>query len=77
MILAQRLGGRETFPEKRELFYTSLERHHAERFHKHVRIPLNIARAQIFESTFRATRYFLESDWARLFDIRQVVRMCL
>jgi hypothetical protein len=71
MILSQRLGGRETFSDKRELFYTSLERHHAERFHKHVRIPVVVSRQEIFESTFRATRYFLESDWARLFDIRQ------
>ncbi len=46
MILEQRLGGRETFPEKRELFYTSLERHHAERFHKHVRIPLLVSRGE-------------------------------
>jgi len=70
MILGKRLGNAGSFSDRRDHFYTALMNHHTHKGHKHVRIPLVIDRNLILESTFRATRYFLESDWARLFFIR-------
>jgi len=70
LTLGKRLGGTQSFKEKREHFYAALVQHHSEKGHKHVRIPLLVNRSIIFDSTLRSTRYFLESDWARLFDVR-------
>ena len=39
-VLARRVGGSETFQEKRQFFYTELQRHHSELNHKHVRLQI-------------------------------------
>ena len=37
LILSRRMGETETFSEKRDHFYAALNKHHAEKCHKHVR----------------------------------------
>ena len=68
-ILMRRVGGSETFFQKRQFFFEQLQKHHDDLNHKHLRLPMRIDRQNIFDSTWKVTRYFLESDWARLFEI--------
>ena len=68
-ILLRRVGGSETFQEKKEFFNAELTKYHEDQNHRHLRLPLRVDRANIFETTWKATRYFLQSDWARLFEI--------
>jgi len=68
-ILLRRVGGSETFYEKRKFFFDQVTKYHDEKNHKHTRLPIRIDRKNIFESTWKASRHFLESDWARLFEI--------
>ena len=68
-ILLRRVGGSETFYEKRQFFFEELNKYHDDLHHKHLRLPIRIDRHNIFESSFKATRHFLQSDWARLFEI--------
>ena len=37
LILSRRMGETETFSEKRDHFYSALNKHHADKCHKHVR----------------------------------------
>ena len=64
-ILLRRTGGSETFSEKKSFFQQSLARHHSDRGHRYSRLGLSVSREDLIESTYRATRYFVESDWAR------------
>jgi len=68
-ILLRRVGGSETFYEKRQFFFDELTKYHEDLKHRHVRLPIRIDRSNIFESTWKVTRHFLESDWARLWEI--------
>ena len=68
-ILLRRVGGSETFQEKKQFFNKELTKYHEDLNHRHLRLPIRVERANIFESTWKATRYFLQSDWARLFEI--------
>ena len=68
-ILLRRAGGSETFYEKRQFFFDELTKYHDDLNHKHLRLPMRIDRMNIYDSTWKATRHFLQSDWARLFEI--------
>ena len=68
-ILLRRVGGSETFYEKRQFFFDELLKYHEDLKHRHVRLPIRIDRYNIFESTWKVTRHFLQSDWARLWEI--------
>jgi len=68
-ILLRRVGGSETFYEKRQFFFEELMKYHEGLNHRHVRLPVRIDRYNVFESTWKATRHFLQSDWARLWEI--------
>ena len=68
-ILLRRVGGSETFYEKRQFFFEELSKYHDDLNHKHLRLPMRIDRHNIFDSTWKATRHFLQSDWARLFEV--------
>lgn len=68
-LLTRRTGGTETFPEKTEFFSQQLLKHHEELNHQHRRLPVHIDRFNVFESTYRASRHFLQSDWAKLWEI--------
>jgi len=68
-ILLRRSGGSETFGEKRAFFWNQLVKHHEDLNHRHNRLAVNIDRYNIWESTYKASRHFLQSDWARLWEI--------
>jgi len=68
-ILLRRVGGSQTFQEKKLYFYEELTKYHEALNHHHRRLPMRVDRANIFETTWKATRHFLQSDWARLFEI--------
>ena len=68
-ILLRRVGGSETFYEKRQFFFEQLNKYHEDLNHKHLRLAMRIDRHNIFDSSWRVTRHLLQSDWARLFEI--------
>ena len=65
----RRVGGSQTFQEKKQFFNQELTKYHEGLNHSHVRLPMRVDRNCIFESTWKVTRHFLQSDWARLFEI--------
>ena len=65
----RRVGGSQTFQEKKQFFNQELTKYHEGLNHRHVRLPMRVDRNCIFESTWKVTRHFLQSDWARLFEI--------
>lgn len=69
LILLRKLGGSESFRDKQSFFNTRLLAYHASRNSRHTRLPVRVHRDDIIASSFRATRWFAESDWCRLFEI--------
>jgi len=70
LALLKKLGGSESFKDKEAYFYAKLLKHHQQKGHKHTRLPLLINRHDLLNSTLKATRWFAESDWMRLFEVR-------
>ncbi len=69
LMLLHKLGGSESFCDKQAFFNSKLLRHHQSRGNKHTRLLLKIDRADIVGSSYKATRWFTESDWCRLFEV--------
>ena len=51
--LSRRTGGSESFGEKRVFFSSQLVKHHEGLNHQHRRLPVQIDRYNVFESTYR------------------------
>ncbi len=68
-LLLEKVGGSETFKDKQVFFYCRLITHHQSKGHRHSTIYLNIARSDIVTSSLRATKWYTENDWAKLFII--------
>lgn len=68
-LLLRRTGGSENFLEKKAFFSSELIKHHDDLNHQHRRMPVQIDRFNVFESTYRTSRHFLQADWARLWEI--------
>jgi len=68
-ILLRRTGGSEGFGEKKIFFFQQLLKYHDDLNHQHRRLPVHIDRFNVLESTYRASRHFLQSDWAKLWEI--------
>ena len=51
--LSRRTGGSESFGEKRIFFSSQLVKHHEGLNHQHRRLPVQIDRFNVFESTYR------------------------
>lgn len=68
-ILLRRTGGSESFLEKKVFFSHQLQKYHEDLNHQHRRLAVHIDRFNIFESTYRASRHFLQSDWAKVWEI--------
>ena len=68
-LLLRRTGGSENFGEKKVFFSQELIKHYEELNHQHRRLPVQIDRFNVFESTYRTSRHFLQADWARLWEI--------
>merc|ERR1719397_1351096 len=68
-LLLRRTGGSENFGEKKVFFSQELIKHHDDLNHQHRRLPVQIDRFNVFESTYRTSRHFLQADWARLWEI--------
>lgn len=69
LLLLKKIGGSESFQDKANFFYDHLLRYHKKKGYTHRRLPIIIQRDDILQSSLRATKFFTESDWCRLFEI--------
>lgn len=51
--VSRRTGGSESFGEKKVFFFQQLIKHHEDLNHQHRRLPVQIDRYNVFESTYR------------------------
>ena len=70
LMLLNKIGGSESFKDKQTFFNATLLKHHQGKGHKHSSLPVKIDRSSIVSSSYRATRWFSEGDWTRLFEIK-------
>lgn len=69
-ILLDKMGGSETFEDKKTFFYNKLVAYHLKKSHKHVPHSLRISRyPSILKSSIAATKSMSDYDWAKLFII--------
>ncbi len=69
LMLLHKMGGSESFRDKQTFFNAKLLKHHQSKGHKHTRLALRVDRADIIGSSYRATKWFSEADWCRLFEV--------
>eukprot|EP00094_Tigriopus_californicus_P011428 TCALIF_11033-PA protein Name:"Similar to AREL1 Apoptosis-resistant E3 ubiquitin protein ligase 1 (Homo sapiens)" AED:0.25 eAED:0.25 QI:0/0/0/0.5/1/1/2/0/895 len=69
LLLLKKIGGSESFQDKANFFYDHLLRYYKKKGYTHRRLPLIIQRDDILQSSLRATKFFTDSDWCRLFEI--------
>ena len=69
-IILEKLGGSETFNDKTIHFHNMLQNFHERKGNKHVHQTIKISRPpSILKSTYQATKYMSDHDWAKLFVI--------
>ena len=69
LTLLRRIGGSESFTDKKVYFNLQLAQHHRTRNHHHTRMGLKIDRFNLITSSVRATKNLTEADWCQLFAI--------
>jgi hypothetical protein len=70
LLLLEKVGGSESFRDKKVFFNLKLLAYHQIKGHRHVPLNLTIQRfPSIMKSSYNATRWLSESDWAKLFVI--------
>ena len=68
-VLLERMGGSESFEDKRAHFSAKLCAYHARKGHKHSPHYLTINRDNLLKNSLNALKYLSEADWAKLFVI--------
>ena len=68
-VLLERMGGSESFEDKRAHFSAKLCAYHARKGHKHSPHYLTINRDNLLKNSLHALKYLSEADWAKLFVI--------
>ncbi len=69
LMLLKKMGGSESFGDKQTFFNSRLLKYHHTKGHKHSRLRFKIDRANIVADSYKATRWYSESDWCRLFEV--------
>ena len=69
-VLLERMGGSESFEDKRAHFSAMLCAYHSRKGHKHSPYYITVSRdTSLLKSSFNALKYLSEADWAKLFVI--------
>ena len=69
-VLLERMGGSETFEDKKKHFHPRLIAYHQKKSHRHVSYYLRISRhPSVLRSSIVATKSLSDQDWAKLFVI--------
>ena len=69
-FLLHKIGGSETFEDKRTYFHNKLMVHHQKKSHKHTPLHIQISRfPSILKSSMSQTKSLSDQDWAKLFVI--------
>lgn len=69
-VLLERMGGSESFEDKRAHFSAKLCAYHARKGHKHSPYYLTVSREpSLLKNSLNALKYLSEADWAKLFVI--------
>ena len=69
-FLLHKIGGSETFEDKKNYFYNKLLTHHHKKSHKHTPLNLKISRfPSILKSSISQTKSMSDQEWAKLFVI--------
>lgn len=69
-FLLHKIGGSETFEDKKKYFDNKLLAHHSKKSHKHTPLNLQISRfPSILKSSLSQTKSLSDQDWAKLFVI--------
>ncbi len=70
LMVLHKMGGSESFSDKQNFFNAKLLTYHQDKGHKHTRMPVRVDRTDLIGSSYRATRWFSEADWCRLFEVQ-------
>ena len=69
-VLLDRMGGSETFEDKKAHFSAKLLAYHSKKTHKHTPpYYMSVTRTDLLRNAMNTTKYLSESDWAKLFVI--------
>ncbi|KAL1505257.1 hypothetical protein ABEB36_004860 [Hypothenemus hampei] len=66
-FLLKNMGGSETFKDKQDFFYHEVRKYHQKHYHE--RVPMDIRRDKLLESSMKATKSFSVTDWCKNFEV--------